>query len=91
MKKFNPTLTLADIDWLKSELVPALSEQVKKDLEIRLDWIKTMLDKQSGNLQSIETELTLIRASIESDSTDLTGLRTRIEALEKHARITPTL
>ena len=53
-------LTKKDIDWLKSELVPALSGQVKKDLSKRLDWIETMLDKQSGNIQSIETELTRI-------------------------------
>lgn len=80
-------LTKTDIDWLKSELVPALSEQVKKDLSVRLDWIATMLDKQTGNLQSIETELTLIRGSIESDSTDQTALITRIEEIEKHLNI----
>jgi len=50
-------LTKADIDWLKSELVPALSEQVNKNLSKRLEWIITMLDKQSGNLQSIEKHL----------------------------------
>ena len=53
-------LTKKDIDWLKSDLVPAVSGQVKKDLSERLDWIATMLDKQSGNLHSIETEITRI-------------------------------
>ena len=56
-------LTKTDIDWLKADLVPALSEQVKKDLSVRLDWIITMLDKQAGNLQSIETEVTLNHAA----------------------------
>lgn len=77
-------LTKADIDWLKSELVPALSARVKKDLSTRLDWIVTILDKQSGNLRSIETELTLMRESIESNSADQTTLIKRVEKVEKH-------
>ncbi|MCX6793583.1 MAG: hypothetical protein NTY06_00575 [Candidatus Gottesmanbacteria bacterium] len=81
-------LTKADIDWLKSELVPALSGQVKKDLSERLDWIATMLDKQSGNLQSIETELTLIRGSLETHTTDHSTLIKRIEKVEKHLHLT---
>jgi hypothetical protein len=80
-------LTKADIDWLKSELVPALSGQVKKDLSKRLDWIATMLDKQSGNLQSIETELTLIRGSLETHTTDHSTLIKRIEKVEKHLHL----
>lgn len=82
-------LTKTDIDWLKSDLVPALSEQVKKDLSVRLDWIITMLDKQAGNLQSIETEVTLIRASLETDTTNQSLLEKRVKNLEKNVRITP--
>jgi hypothetical protein len=33
MKKIKPSLTLADITWLKSEFLPALSESVQKGLE----------------------------------------------------------
>lgn len=80
-------LTKKDIDWLKSELVPALSGQVKKDLSKRLDWIASMLDKQSGNLQSIETELTLIRGSLETHTTDRSTLIKRIEKIEKHLHL----
>ena len=80
-------LTKADIDWLKAELVPAISDQVKKDLSARLDWIATILDKQTGNIQSIETELTLIRGAIESNSTDQSALKNRIERVEKHLNI----
>lgn len=82
-------LTKADIDSLKSDLVPALSEQVKKDLSVRLDWIITMLDKQAGNLQSIETEVTLIRASLETDTTNQSLLEKRVKNLEKNVHITP--
>lgn len=82
-------LTKADIDSLKLDLVPALSEQVKKDLSVRLDWIITMLDKQAGNLQSIETEVTLIRASLETDTTNQSLLEKRVKNLEKNVRITP--
>lgn len=83
MKKDKPSLTLSDIEWLKSELVPALADQVKKDISERLDWIVTILDKQAGNLQSIETELTLIRGAVESNSTNLESLTKRVENLEK--------
>jgi len=83
-------LTKVDIDRLKSELVPALSTQVKKDLSERLDWIATMLDKQAGNLQSIETELTLIRASLETNTTDQSTLIKRVEKVEKHLNIPVT-
>jgi len=80
-------LTKGDIDWLKSELVPALSEQVKKDLSTRLDWIAAILDKQAGNLQSIETEVTLIRTSLETNATNQSSLEKRVENLEKHAKL----
>jgi len=80
-------LTKNDIDWLKSELVPSLSEQVKKDLSERLDWIATMLDKQSGNLQSIETELTLIRGSLETHTANHSTLVKRIVNIEKHLHL----
>lgn len=82
-------LTKTDIDWMKSVLVPALSEQVKKDLSSKLDWIVTMLDKQAGNLQSIETEVTLIRASLETNTTDQSTLEKRVENLEKNAKLLP--
>jgi uncharacterized membrane protein YheB (UPF0754 family) len=36
-------LTKADIDWLKSELVPALADAVQKKLEKKLDNISTKL------------------------------------------------
>lgn len=80
-------LTKKDIDWLESELVPALSGQVKKDLSKRPDSIATMLDKQSGNLQSIETELTLIRGSLETHTADQSTLIKRIEKVEKRLHI----
>ncbi|MFH1533480.1 MAG: hypothetical protein ABID64_00940 [Nitrospirota bacterium] len=82
-------LTKGDIDWMKSELVPALSEQVKKDISVRLDWIVTMLDKQSGNLQSIEKELTLIRASLDTNDENQSSVEKRVENLEKHAKLLP--
>jgi len=58
------SLTKADIDWLKDELVPAISSQVQKDLSQRLDWISSMLDSQSGNILAIQQELILIRKSL---------------------------
>lgn len=83
-------LTKADIDLLKSELIPAVSEQIKKDLTARLDWIATMLDKQSGNLQSVETELTIIRGMLESDTSDVSALKTRVGKVEKHLNLSTT-
>lgn len=82
-------LTKTDINWLKSELVPALSDQVKKDLSKRLDWITTMLDKQSGNLSSIQTEITLIRGLLDQKDLDKDLLNKRIERLEKNLRLPP--
>jgi len=78
-----------DIDWLKSELVPALSDQVKKDLSERLDWIATMLDKQAGNLQSIDTEITLIRGSLDKKDSNKELLTKRVERLEKNLNLPP--
>ncbi len=76
-------LTKKDIDWLKSELVPALSDQVKKDLHERLDWVAMMLDKQSGNLQSIQTELALIRGSLDTSDVASEKIKRRIDRIEK--------
>lgn len=52
-------LTKADIDWLKSELVPALADAVQKKLEKKLDDINTKLDKFFGDIQSKREEQTL--------------------------------
>ncbi|HCM82127.1 TPA: hypothetical protein DIS60_02075 [Patescibacteria group bacterium] len=82
-------LTKRDIDWLKSELVPALSDQVKKDLSERLDWIATMLDKQSGNLQSIQTEIALIRGSLDQKDLNKEQLIKRVTRLEKNLHLPP--
>lgn len=76
-------LTKKDIDWLKSELVPALSDQVKKDVYERLDWVAMMLDKQSGNLQSIQTELALIRGSLDTSDVASEKIKRRIDRIEK--------
>jgi len=82
-------LTKRDIDWLKSELIPALSDRVKKDLSDRLDWISSMLDKQSGNLAAIQTELTFISAPIDGIDTDKSQIKKRIERMEKKLTLPP--
>ena len=84
-------LTNCDIDWLKRELIPALSDQVKKDISTRLDWISTMLDKQSGNLSAIQTELTLIRGSLDESDVTKGQLVKRIERLEKNLHLPPVI
>jgi hypothetical protein len=52
-------LTKADIDWLKSELVPALAEAVQKKLEKKLDEISTKLDKFTGDIKAKREEQTI--------------------------------
>ena len=49
-------LTKADIDWLTSELVPALADAVQKKLERKLDDISTKLDKFVGDIQAKREE-----------------------------------
>lgn len=48
MKKYKPTLTYADIEWLKSELIPAFAKAVQDGLAKKLDNISTKLDKFVG-------------------------------------------
>lgn len=84
-------LTKADIDWMKSEIVPALSDQVKKDVSTKLDWIATMLDKQSGNLQSIQTEIVLIRGLLETNASDQKMLKKHVSTLEQKLQMKPAV
>jgi len=82
-------LTKRDIDWLKSELVPALSDALKKDVSERLDWIATTLDTQSGNLSSMQTEITLIRGLLDQKDQDKEQLLKRVTRLEKNVHLPP--
>ena len=52
-------LTKADIDWLKSELVPALASAVQKGLKRKLDDISTKLDKFVGDIKAKREEQAL--------------------------------
>ncbi len=46
-------LTKGDIDWLKSEFIPSVTDSVKKALESKLNAIDTKLDKFVGEIQKI--------------------------------------
>jgi len=82
-------LTKRDIDWLKDEFASAVADRVKKDLSDRLDWIATMLDKQAGNLQSIDTEITLIRGSLDKKDSNKELLAKRVRRVESHLHLPP--
>lgn len=73
-------LTKADIDWLKSELVPALADGVQKKLEKKLDSINTKLDKFVGDIQGNREEQTLLQGKHED-------LEERVESIEKHLHL----
>jgi tetrahydromethanopterin S-methyltransferase subunit G len=77
MKKIKPSLTLADITWLKSEFLPALSESVQKGLEKKLDAIDTKLDKFVGDIQAKREEQTLHEGEHED-------IEERVSKIEKH-------
>lgn len=70
-------LTKVDIDWLKSELVPALADAVQKKLEKKLNDISTKLDKFVGDIQSKREEQTLHQGKHED-------IEERVAIIEKH-------
>ncbi len=77
-------LTKADIDWLKSELVPALAEAVQKKLEKKLDDISIKLDKFTGDIKAKREEQTIHQGKHED-------LEERVDTIEKrlHLPIVP--
>lgn len=70
-------LTKADIDWLKSEFVPALADAVQKRLEKKLNDLSTKLDKFVGDIQTKREEQTLHLGKHED-------LEERVGKIEKH-------
>ena len=75
-------LTKADIDWLKSELVPALADAVQKGLEKKLNDTSTKLDKFVGDIQTKREEQTLHDGSHQR-------IDKRLTRLEKNANFMP--
>jgi len=73
-------LTKADIDWLKSELVPALADAVQKKIEKKLDDISMKLDKFVGDIQAKREEQTLHDGKHED-------IEERMSTIEKHLHI----
>ncbi len=76
-------LTKADIDWLKSEFVPAVSNAVQKGLAKKLDSISTKLDKFTGDIQAKREEQTLHQGKHED-------LEERVTTIEKHLHLPVT-
>jgi hypothetical protein len=74
-------LTKGDIDWLKSEFIPSVTDSVKKALESKLT-IDTKLDKFIGEIQKSRDEQELHTNT--HDRLDL-----RVTRLEKHAKLLP--
>lgn len=73
-------LTKSDIDWLKSDLVPALADAVQKKLERKLDNINTKLDKFVGDIQSKREEQTLHDGKHDD-------IEERVTTIEKHLHL----
>lgn len=76
-------LTKADIDWLKSEFIPAVSTAVRKGLEKKLDDISTKLDKFVGDIKTKREEQTLHERRHEE-------IEERVTTIEKHLHIPVT-
>ena len=76
-------LTKADIDWLKSELVPALADAVQKKLEKKPNDISTKLDKFVGDIQAKREEQTLHQGKHED-------IEERVATIEKHLHLSAT-
>ncbi len=76
-------ITKADIDWLKSELVPALADAVQQRIEKKLDTINTKLDKFVGDIQGKREEQALHQGEHEE-------LEERVAKVEKHLRLPVT-
>lgn len=73
-------LTKADVDWLKSEFIPALADAVQKGLAKKLDNISTKLDKFVGDIQAKREEQTIHEGKHEN-------LEERVITIEKHLHI----
>jgi len=76
-------LTKADIDWLKSELVPAVADEVQKRIEKKLDDVSTKLDMFVGEIKTKREEQTLHEGKHEE-------IDERLSKVEKHLNIPVT-
>lgn len=82
MKKYKPTLTYADIEWLKSELIPALAKAVQDGLAKKLDNISTKLDRFVGDIEAKREEQQLHSGQHKT-------IDDRLDTIEKHVGISP--
>ena len=82
MKKYKPTLTLADINWFKSEFIPELADAVQKRIESKLDDVSTKLDKFVGDIKTKREEQALHDENHER-------VDKRISRLEKTTHLPP--
>jgi len=78
-------LTKTDIDWLIESM--KLEFMSTKEFEKKFDRIYELLDKQAGNIKDIQTELTLIRSSLDENVPE--QLTKRLEQLEHICHTNP--
>lgn len=81
MKKFKPTLTLADINWLIDSMklvFPTRDETIK-----RLDEVSIKLDKFVGDIKTKREEQTLHQGKHEE-------IEERVSVIEKHLHLPAT-
>lgn len=83
MNKSKPTLTYADITWLKSEFLPDLALAVQKGLEKKLNAIDTKLDTFVGEIKAKREEQTLHQGKHEE-------IEQRVSTIEKHINLPVT-
>ncbi|MBI3577391.1 hypothetical protein HY086_05125 [Candidatus Gottesmanbacteria bacterium] len=80
MKLKAPTLTYPDIQWLKSEFLPALADEVEKRLRDKLDEISKKLDEFVGDIEDK-------RETQELHSADHARINDRLDKHDQHLHI----
>lgn len=73
-------LTQTDINWLKSEFLPALAEEVKNKLKDQLNRLDIKLDKLVGGIEDK-------RKTQELHSGQHRELNNRLDKIDKHVGI----
>lgn len=58
-------LTKADIDWMKSEIVPAFSDQVKKDISAKITLIRGLLETNSSDQKTLKKRVSSLEQKLQ--------------------------
>jgi len=84
-------LTKGDINWLKSEFIPEVIQEVKKEFSSKIDTMNTKLDTFIGEIKTRREEDTLHQGDHDEIQEKLGHHSRRLSTIEKRLQISTVI